>query len=142
MRRRRECSTCRRRYTTYERPEETIRLSVVKKDGSRVRYDRGKVITGLQKACYKRPVSDDQIRTILDATEEAIFQRFDKEVPSSFIGDTVSAQLRKVDKIAYVRFASVYRDFADIGELIDEAKDLQRRPVTGPEQKDLFDKDT
>ena len=124
---------------TYERIEESIRLRVVKKDGSRAPYDRRRVIEGLQKACYKRPVSDDQIRKIVEAVEEDIFRRFEKEVPSSFIGDTVAGHLRSVDKIAYVRFASVYRQFADVGELIDEAKRVEDGAEPGPGQRDLFD---
>ena len=140
IRRRRHCLACGRRYTTYERIEETIRLTVVKKDNSRETYNRQKVIVGLQKACYKRPVSDEQIRRIVEATEEDIFRNFERDVPSSFIGDALSARLREVDKIAYVRFASVYRNFADVGELIDEAREVEDAPVVGPEQGKLFDK--
>ncbi len=138
VRRRRECLECSRRYTTYERPEETLRMSVIKTDGSRVPYEREKLIAGVQKACYKRPVSDDQIRKIAEATEEDISRRCEKEVHSRFIGDVVGGYLREVDKIAYVRFASVYRNFADVGELIDEATEVKDTPVVGPEQKDLF----
>jgi len=138
VRRRRECIACERRFTTYERPEETLRLTVVKKDGSRVPYERDKVIASLQKACYKRKVTDDQIRQIVDATEEEIFRRFEKAVPSSFIGDTVAERLKKVDKIAYVRFASVYREFTDVGELIEDAQEARQTPSIGPEQKELF----
>ncbi len=138
VRRRRQCLKCSRRYTTYERAESSVRLNVVKKDGSREPYDREKLISGLQKACYKRKVTDDQIRQIVDATEEDIFKSFEKEVPSSFIGDAVSRRLRKVDDIAYVRFASVYRNFSDLGDLIDEATEVRQSPQVGPEQKDLF----
>jgi transcriptional repressor NrdR len=139
VRRRRECIACTRRYTTYERPEETIRLTVIKKDDSREPYDRQKIISGLQKACFKRPVTDEQIRHILDLAEEDIFNKYDKEVPSSFIGDAVSMHLREIDKIAYVRFASVYRNFTDVGELIDEARGVKDEPRVGPEQKPLFE---
>jgi len=138
VRRRRECLACERRYTTYERPEESIRLNVIKKDGSREPYDREKVIIGLQKACYKRPVTDEQIRGVLDAAEEDIFRSCDKEVPSEFIGDLISRHLRQIDKIAYVRFASVYRQFADVGELIHEAQEIDRASRPGPGQKELF----
>ncbi len=140
VRRRRQCLSCNRRYTTYERAEDAIRLTVVKKDGSREPYDRQKVIAGLQKACYKRAITDDQIRKIVEVAEEEIFRRFDREVPSSFIGDTLSRKLRGTDKIAYVRFASVYRNFTDVGELIDEAREVEDLPVVGPEQKPLFDR--
>jgi len=139
IRRRRECGDCHRRYTTYERPEENLRLTVIKKDESRVPYERERIIAGLQKACYKRPVTDEQIREIVDATEEQIFHNFDRTVPSGFIGDVVSEHLRKIDKIAYVRFASVYRDFADVGELIEEARSVKETPSPAPGQKGLFD---
>ena len=138
VRRRRHCLACGKRYTTYERPEDNIRLTVIKKDGSREPYDRQKIINGLQKACYKRSVTDDQIRHVVDATEEDIFHNYDKEVPSSFIGDAVGKHLKGLDKIAYVRFASVYRNFADVGELIEEAREVKDAPRAGPGQKDLF----
>ena len=141
VRRRRECLACRRRFTTYERPEETIRLTVIKRDGKREPYDRQKVIGGLQKACYKRQVGDEEIRRIVEATEEEIFRNYDKDVPSSFIGDVVSRHLRDVDKIAYVRFASVYRRFADVGELIQEAQEISKAPRVGRDQKALFEKE-
>jgi transcriptional repressor NrdR len=120
IRRRRQCLMCKRRFTTYEKINETFRLCVVKKDHSRVPYDREKVISGLQKACYKRPVSAEQLQQIADKVEESIFSNFDKEVSSSFIGESVMKQLRRVDKVAYIRFASIYRDFTDAGELIKE----------------------
>ena len=120
IRRRRQCLMCKRRFTTYEKINETFRLCVVKKDNSRVPYDREKVIGGLQKACYKRPVSAEQLQQIADKVEESIFSNFDKEVSSSFIGESVMKQLRRVDKVAYIRFASIYRDFTDAGELIKE----------------------
>ena len=140
VRRRRSCLECERRFTTYERVEETIRLAVVKKDNSREPYQREKIIDGLEKCCYKRPVSEDQIRQIVEAVEEHMFKNFDKEVPSSFIGDAIGGRLREIDKIAYVRFASVYREFADVGELIDEAQEIRHEPIVGPEQQDLFEK--
>jgi transcriptional repressor NrdR len=112
---------------------------VVKKDNSRVPYERQKLINGLQKACYKRPISAEQILHIVEQTEERIFQTYDRDVPSSFIGDAASAALAEVDKIAYVRFASVYREFADVGQLINEAEEIQNTPSVGPEQTGLFD---
>jgi transcriptional repressor NrdR len=93
---------------------------VVKKDGSRVPYDRDKIVAGLQKACYKRPVSAEQIQQIADKVEEDVFKNFDKEVSSAFVGESVMKHLRGVDKVAYIRFASVYRDFEDAGDLIEE----------------------
>jgi transcriptional repressor NrdR len=123
IRRRRQCLVCKKRFTTYEKIGEGFKLYVVKKDSSRVPYDRGKIVGGLQKACYKRPVSAEQIQHIADKAEETIFRNFDKEVPSTFIGESVMKQLRRVDKVAYIRFASVYRDFRDAGELIREVSE-------------------
>ena len=120
IRRRRQCLVCHRRFTTYEKAGESFKLYVVKKDNTRVPYDRDKVIAGLQKACYKRPVSAEQIQQIADRVEEDIFKIYDKEVSSGFVGDSVMRHLGTVDKVAYIRFASVYRDFKDVGELIDE----------------------
>jgi len=120
IRRRRQCLVCERRFTTYEKTGDSIKLHVVKKDKSRVPYDRDKIIVGVQKACYKRPVSAEQIQQIADKTEEDVFRQFDREVTSAFIGECVMRHLREVDKVAYIRFASVYREFKDAGELIDE----------------------
>ena len=140
VRRRRQCIRCHRRFTTYERIEDTPRLTVVKKDGSRVPYDRQKILSGLQKACYKRPITGEHLMRVVDAVEESILHRFEKEVPSTFIGDSVSEELRKIDKIAYVRFASVYRQFQDVGEFIDEAKEVREAPTLSPGQGKLFGK--
>ena len=138
IRRRRQCLACKRRFTTYEKIGESFKLSVVKKDSSRVIYDRDKIIAGLQKACYKRPVSAEQIQQIADRVEEDIFRNFDKEVASAFIGESVMKHLRVVDKVAYIRFASVYRDFRDAGELIEEVSQaIQEAEHIG--QPKLFD---
>lgn len=120
IRRRRQCLKCDRRFTTYEKIGESFKLNVVKKDGTRMPYDRYKLITGLQKACYKRPVSAEKIQEIADHIEEEIFRQFDREVSSLFIGEQAMKYLRKVDKVAYIRFASVYRDFSDADDLLDE----------------------
>lgn len=133
IRRRRQCLACKRRFTTYERIGEGFKLYVVKKDDSRVPYDRSKIISGLQKACYKRPVSAEQIQRIADKAEEMVFRNFDKEVSSSYIGDSVMKQLRRVDKVAYIRFASVYRDFRDAGELIKEVSEAITEVEPGAE---------
>lgn len=138
VRRRRQCLDCRKRFTTYERIEDTVRLTVVKKDGSRVPYDRNKILAGLQAACYKRPVSERDLLDVIEATEEEIFRHFEKELPSSFIGDKVSQHLRAIDQVAYVRFASVYRSFQDVGEFIEEVKQVIESPKDVPEQKRLF----
>ena len=139
VRRRRQCIDCSRRFTTYERIEEAIRLTVIKKDGSRVPYQRSKVLAGLQAACYKRPVSEKDLLSIVEATEEEIFRHYVKEVPSSFIGDTASRHLRAVDQVAYVRFASVYRSFQDVGEFIEEAREVINAPDSDPDQRELFE---
>jgi transcriptional repressor NrdR len=138
IRRRRECMTCDKRFTTYEKIGESFKLFIIKKDSSRIPYDREKVITGLQKACYKRKVSAEQIQAIADKVEEEIFRNFDKEVPTSFVGESVMRHLRMVDKVAYIRFASVYRDFKDADELIDEVtQNMNRR--NNHNQSKLFD---
>jgi transcriptional repressor NrdR len=113
---------------------ESFKLWVVKKDRSRVPYERDKIIGGLQKACYKRPVSAEQIQQIGDRVEEKVFRSFDKEVTSAFIGESVMEQLGRVDKVAYIRFASVYRDFRDAGELIKEVSEVikQAEPIGQP----------
>ena len=110
VRRRRECLACGRRYTTYERVEDSP-LRVVKKDGSRVPFDREKILSGLRKACEKRPVSAEQIEETVRSIEDEINRNYDREVPSSAIGEMVMDRLKKLDSVAYVRFASVYRDF-------------------------------
>ena len=138
VRRRRECLLCGKRFTTYERPEESPRLTVVKKDLTREPYAREKVIAGLRHACRKTSVGEEMIRRITEQTEEAIFRECDREVKSSFIGDVVSGFLREADKVAYVRFASVYREFADVGELIAEAREVKDAALADPTQKDLF----
>ncbi len=138
IRRRRQCLACKKRFTTYEKIGESFKLCVVKKDNSRVPYDRDKIIGGLQKACYKRPISAEQIQQIADKAEEDIFRNFDKEVSSTFVGESVMKHLRDVDKVAYIRFASVYRDFEDAGELIEEVSQaIQETEYIG--QPKLFD---
>jgi len=138
IRRRRQCLACERRFTTYEKTSESFKLHVVKKDKSRVPYDREKVIGGVQKACYKRPVSAEDIQLVADKAEEDIFRRFDKEVTSAFIGECVMKHLRDLDKVAYIRFASVYREFEDAGELLDEVT-RAIHDTESAEQLKLFD---
>lgn len=113
VRRRRECLACKHRFTTYERME-APRLFVVKKDGRREQYNREKILTGLRRACEKRPVSDAQLEEIVARLERELFSRGDNEVSSTLIGEKVMEALSAVDKVAYVRFASVYRSFADV----------------------------
>jgi len=122
-RRRRECSRCERRFTTYERVEEIMPL-VVKKDGRREAYDRLKVITGLKKACEKRPVSISTIEEVADRIEQFLQSRGEKEISGAVIGEEVMRQLYDLDKVAYVRFASVYRSFQDLDAFMRELKEL------------------
>jgi transcriptional repressor NrdR len=123
IRRRRECVGCERRFTTYERIDEILPL-VVKKDGRREPFDRAKVQVGLRRACSKRPVSMETIERTVDRIERDLQEGGEKEIPSSRIGDAVMAALRNIDDVAYVRFASVYRSFRDVSELMDELKEL------------------
>jgi transcriptional repressor NrdR len=127
IRRRRECLACGRRYTTYERIEESP-IRVVKKDGSREPLDRRKVLSGLMKACEKRPVSMDILDEIVTRIEHQVTEQFDREVPSTFIGRLVMRELKKVDQVAYVRFASVYRDFKDVAEFVEEIRPMLKTP--------------
>lgn len=123
IRRRRECMKCGRRFTTYERIDE-IPYMVVKKDGSREKFDRQKIQAGLLKACEKRPVPMNKLEEIVDEAEAYVAESPDRERPSSELGELVMDRLRKLDKVAYVRFASVYLDFKDVREFMDELKDL------------------
>lgn len=127
IRRRRECLNlkCGRRFTTYEKIEETP-LKVVKKDGSRVPFDREKIRSGLEKACYKRPVSDEVIEKIISDVEADVYRNFDREVPSRYIGERVFNMLRTIDQVAFVRFASVYREFKDVNDFVDELEPMLR----------------
>ena len=120
IRRRRLCHGCGKRFTTYEKISEDMGLSVIKKDNTRVPYDREKIISGLEKACYKRPIAAPQVRLLADRVEEDIFQHSDKEVSSKFIGECIMDHLKDIDKVAYIRFASVYRQFNDVSDFIDE----------------------
>lgn len=123
IRRRRECLECSKRFTTYEKVEEPT-LHVVKKDGSRVPFNRSQIMSGLLKACEKRPVSMDRLEETVNRIESELNETFDKEVAARFIGQLVMKELRGLDHVAYVRFASVYREFKDVNEFLDELKPL------------------
>jgi transcriptional repressor NrdR len=123
IRRRRECEACGRRYTTYERIEE-IPMYVVKKDLRREPYDRAKVVGGVYKACEKRPVPLEEQDKIADELEKTMREKYDKEIPSKDIGEFVMRSLARVDQVAYVRFASVYRDFQDVSHFMKEIKQM------------------
>jgi transcriptional repressor NrdR len=123
IRRRRECLNCARRFTSYERIDE-IPYMVIKKDGTRERFERQKLIAGLLKACEKRPVSISAVEGVADRVEAMLQDRPEKEIPTAEVGAFVMQELKRLDKVAYVRFASVYRHFRDIGEFMNELKDL------------------
>lgn len=139
IRRRRECMNCSKRFTTYERIEENIRLTVVKKDGRRVPWDRNKIVTGLERACFKRPVPESELLRVCDEVEDEVFKAHDREVQSTYIGQLVADKLRRLDQVAYVRFASVYRQFKTLEELVDEARAvLDAKRFEDPTQGRLF----
>ena len=123
IRRRRQCEKCRRRFTTYERIDE-IPYMVIKKDGRREKFDRQKVLAGLLKACEKRPVPMSKLEALVNEIEAHVAESPDRERPATELGEMVMARLKKLDKVAYVRFASVYLDFKDVREFMDELKDL------------------
>ncbi len=123
IRRRRECLKCRKRFTTSERGEETLPL-IVKKDGRREPFDRKKIFSGLKKACEKRPISVDTLEKIVSRIEQGLMESGDREVKSSVIGEKVMEELYNLDGVAYVRFASVYRQFKDINQFMKELNDL------------------
>jgi transcriptional repressor NrdR len=123
IRRRRQCDDCKRRFTTYEKVE-TIPLVVIKKDNNREPYNRAKIESGVFRSCHKRPISVDQITKVVDEIETMIFNREEKEIPSHIIGEIVMDKLKNLDPVAYVRFASVYREFKDVNTFMDELKKL------------------
>ena len=122
IRRRRECIACKRRYTTYERIETTIKI--IKKDGSREPFDHAKIKRGLEKACWKRPVSDEQLESIIAAVANELEAAFESEVESRRAGELVMQHLRELDEVAYVRFASVYRQFKDVQDFVEELRPM------------------
>jgi transcriptional repressor NrdR len=123
IRRRRQCDECGKRFTTYEKIE-TIPLIVIKKDNNRVPYDRTKIEKGILNACHKRPISAKQITDLVDDIETTIFNLEEKEIPTSVIGEIVMNKLKDIDTVAYVRFASVYREFKDVNNFMNELKTL------------------
>ena len=126
IRRRRQCEGCGKRFTTYEKLE-TMPLMVIKKDNTREAYDRSKIEAGILHSCHKRPVSPQQIGVMIDEIENQIFAREEREVPTSVIGELVMAKLEEVDEVAYVRFASVYREFKDVNTFMEEQGKLLKK---------------
>ena len=123
IRRRRSCDECGKRFTTYEKIE-TIPLIIIKKDNNREQYDRSKIEAGVLRACYKRPVSAEEIQKTIDAVETEIFKREEKEISSTVIGEIVMEKLKELDAVAYVRFTSVYREFKDVNTFMAELKKI------------------
>ncbi len=138
VRRRRQCLQCSKRFTTYERVEETSRLIVIKRNGKRDPFDAKKMMAGVHAACGKRAVSVEDRERVVKEVEEEIHQVYDREVPSEAIGKRIMAKLRPLDQIAYLRFASEYMQFADLDELAEEVRELQEAPPEIPAQADLF----
>ena len=123
IRRRRQCDECGKRFTTYEKVE-TLPLIVVKKDNNREPYDREKIVAGIVRSCHKRPISMKQINDMVDDIEGQIFNMGEKEIPTTTIGSIVMDKLKDLDEVAYVRFASVYREFKDVNTFMDEIKKI------------------
>jgi len=141
IRRRRRCLACDKRFTTYEHIEASTRLMVIKNDGSRVPYDRQKMLEGLQKACYKRKVSAETLQQLIEETEVEIFKRQEREIQSIDIGKSVAERLKRIDQVAYVRYASVYKQFKDLDDFLDEVREvLETMPEDAPGQGSLFRK--
>lgn len=130
IRRRRKCRNCGKRFTTYERVEKSP-LRVVKKDGSRADFDRQKVLEGLKRACHKRPVSTERLEEIVDEVERELSEVYDREVKTEVIGEKIVNHLRDLDHVAYVRFASVYRNFQDITEFVKEIDSITKKASEG-----------
>lgn len=139
IRRRRQCLGCNRRFTTYERVEAPNKLQIIKKNGTREPYQREKLLGGVTRACWKLSLRQEQIESLVDDVEEEVFRTFDREAPSEALGRAVSKRLRKLDKIAYLRFASLYYEFQEVGEFIQEAQEVledEKSDVEG--QQSLF----
>ena len=126
IRRRRQCDECGKRFTTYEKVE-TLPLIVVKKDNNREPYDREKIVAGIVRSCHKRPISMKQINDMVDDIEGQIFNMEEKEIPTTTIGSIVMDKLKDLDEVAYVRFASVYREFKDVNKFMDEIKKILKK---------------
>lgn len=138
VRRRRECLKCNKRFTTYERVEESARLMVIKRDGSRVPFNRENILKGLAAACGKRPIAEEVKIRLVDDIEDELHREFEREVPAKVIGEKVIKRLRDLDEIAYIRFASEYHQFNDAGEIIKELRDLEKRVKDVKDQQKLF----
>ena len=141
IRRRRECLRCGKRFTTYERVEQTARLMVIKKDGTRVPFNRENIYRGVASAIGKRPIPEDAKRTLVADIDDELHREYDREVPSTVIGDRVMAKLRALDDVAYIRFASEYQQFRSVEDLMDELQMLKDSPKDARNQQNLFGAD-
>lgn len=139
IRRRRQCNRCGKRFTTYERVEETTRLMVIKRDGSRVPFSRDNILRGVSIACGKRPIPEDVKQRLVEQIDDEIHRNYDREVESRSIGELVAERLRGVDEIAYVRFASEYYQFRSVGDIMQQLEELNARVRDVPNQQPLFD---
>jgi len=138
IRRRRECLKCGKRFTTFERVEEAARIMVVKRDGTHVPFSRDSILRGVQAACGKRPISEEAKQRLVSLVEESVYHDFEREVPSSEIGKRVCERLRVLDEVAYIRFASEYHRFKDVGELAAELQSMANRVKDVKDQQKLF----
>jgi transcriptional repressor NrdR len=138
IRRRRECLRCGKRFTTYERFEQTARLVVIKRDGTRVPFSRDNIMKGVQAACGKRPIPEEAKEALVDQVDEELHRQFDREVESRIIGERVMAKLHELDEVAYIRFASEYFQFQNMGELRRHVDEMAARPKDVKEQQRLF----
>ena len=139
VRRRRQCLGCDKRFTTYERIEDTPRLSVIKKDGSRVAFSRDNILRGIIAACGKRPIPEEAKVAVVDRVEDELHRTYDVEVESRVIGELVAERLRDLDEIAYVRFASEYYQFRNVGDILSQLEELNERVRDVKDQQRLFD---
>lgn len=139
IRRRRQCIDCKKRYTTYERVEETVRLTVIKKDGSRVPFNRENILRGVLAACGKRPIPEDAKARLVDEVEDELHRAHDREVHSRDIGQLVAQKLKDLDEIAYVRFASEYYEFKNVGDVMAQLEELSKRVRDSKFQQKLFE---
>lgn len=138
IRRRRQCLGCHKRFTTYERIEETVRLTVIKRDERREPFSREKILHGVQSACGKRPVPEEAKIRLVDEVEDELHKKFDREVESRIIGEWVAKKLRDLDEIAYVRFASEYYQFKNVGDILIQLEELSNRVKDVKDQQPLF----
>lgn len=139
VRRRRECNACSKRFTTYERVEETTGLVVIKRDGSRVPYDRERIRRGVRMACGKRPIPEDRKAALIDGVDEEVHRDFEREVPSEVIGQKVMSRLRELDEVAFLRFASEHYKFESLSDLKRQLEELEARVKDVKDQQRLFD---